>query len=355
MLKMDQAAAIRQGEELDLKRVEVFLRDALPALEGPVLLKQFPSGHSNLTYLVTVGAQEMVLRRPPFGTKARGAHDMVREYRILAALREVFPYVPRPLALCQDPAILGAPFYVMERIKGLIPRRELPEAIARDAAAVRRLFERFVDILVELHGLDYQRLGLGDLGKPQGYARRQVEGWSERYRRARTPDAPEGEDVMRWLADHVPPDTSRPAIIHNDFKFDNLVLDPEDPSRIIGVLDWEMSTIGDPALDLGCTLGYWVERDDPPELQLVRTLPTHVPGAMTRRNMVERYAALTGRVIEPFDFYYVFGLFRLAVIAQQIYYRYYQGQTRDERFKLLIGAVQVLEQTARRVIAAADA
>lgn len=355
METLDQAAAIRQGEELDLPRVEDYLRDALPALEGPVTLRQFPRGHSNLTYLVTVGARELVLRRPPFGTKARGAHDMAREYRILAALREVFPYVPRPLALCQDAAVLGAPFYVMERIQGLIPRRELPAAIARDTAAVRRLFEGFVDVLVELHGLDYRGLGLADLGKPEGYARRQVEGWSARYRRARTPDAPEGEDVMQWLESHVPPDTDRPAIIHNDFKFDNLVLDPGDPRRIIGVLDWEMSTIGDPALDLGCTLGYWVEGDDPPELQMVRTLPTHVPGAMTRRQMVERYAALTGRVIEPFDYYYIFGLFRLAVIAQQIYYRYYQGQTRDERFKLLIGAVQVLERTARRVIATGGA
>jgi aminoglycoside phosphotransferase (APT) family kinase protein len=353
MDNLDQAAAVRPGEELDLGKIEAYLRDVLPGVDGPVAVEQFPKGHSNLTYLVRAGSRDLVLRRPPFGTKARGAHDMTREYRILNALKDVFPYVPRPLALCEDPAVLGAPFYVMERLRGVIPRREFPAALAADPAAVRRLFERFVEVMAELHGLDYAAIGLADLGRPEGYARRQVEGWSERYRRARTPDAPDGEAVMAWLTVHVPPDTDRPGIIHNDFKFDNLVLDPDDPSRIVGVLDWEMSTLGDPALDLGCTLGYWVEAADPPELQLVRTLPTHTPGAMTRREMAAYYTARTGRPIAPFDFYHAFGLFRLAVIAQQIYYRFFHGQTRDARFGQLIGAVQVLEQTARRVIEAA--
>ena len=214
----------------------------------------------------------------------------------------------------------------------------------------RSLCENLVDVQLELHTIDYQAIGLADYGKPEGYVRRQIEGWSQRYRNARTPDAPDYENVMAWLKDKMPPESSRPAIIHNDYKFDNVVLDADNPLKIVGVLDWEMATIGDPLMDLGSSLAYWVEATDPPNAQLIRMLPTNIPGAMTREEIVARYAERSGIPIPNFDFYHCFGLFRLAVIAQQIYYRFYHGQTKDERFKMLIVAVQVLEENALALI-----
>ncbi|GBC59207.1 aminoglycoside phosphotransferase [Desulfonema ishimotonii] len=348
----DRATDIRPGEELDAARLEAFLKDSVSGLEGNLAVRQFPSGHSNLTYLVTVGETEMVLRRPPFGTKAKSAHDMGREYKILSALQPVFPYVPKPLAYTEDDAVMGCPFYVMERINGIILRKDIPAGMNLEPSQVRRLFERLAEVQFELHSLDYKKIGLGDFGKPEGYVERQVSGWSRRYRNARTPDAPDCEAVMEWLAAHMPPDSDRPGIIHNDFKFDNVVLAKDAPLKIIGVLDWEMATVGDPLMDLGSTLGYWVEKDDPPEAQLMRTLPTDADGAMTRKEMVACYEKLSGRAIDHFDFYHCFGLFRLAVIAQQIYYRYYHGQTSDERFKMLVFGVRMLEKAALRVIEA---
>ena len=347
---IDSAVPVREGDELDLRRVESFLKENIPGPTGDLRLDQFPSGYSNLTYLVRSGERELVLRRPPPGKKAKTAHDMLREYRILKALKPVFPYVPTPLAYCDDLSIIGSPFYVMERIKGLILRKDLPEGLQLRAADASRLCENLIGVLCELHGLDYRAVGLEGFGKPQGYVRRQVEGWSNRYRDARTEDAPDYETVMRWLHDHMPADSDQPAVIHNDFKFDNVVLDPQNPLQIIGVLDWEMATIGDPLMDLGGSLGYWVDRDDPQNMHLIRTLPTTAEGMLTRRELVELYLTKTGRRIECFDFYLCFGFFRLAVIAQQIYYRYYHGQARDERFKMLIVAVQVLEEAALRVM-----
>ncbi|NNL41377.1 MAG: phosphotransferase family protein, partial [Desulfobacterales bacterium] len=207
-----------------------------------------------------------------------------------------------------------------------------------------------VEIQFELHSLDYKKIGLENFGKPTGYVERQVKGWSERYRNARTPDAPDFERVMNWLAENMPQHSSFTGIIHNDFKFDNLILDPNDPLSIIGILDWEMATVGDPIMDLGCTLGYWVEKNDTAEFQLMRTLPTHVEGAMTRMEVVAYYEKLSGKTIENMNFYYCFGLFRLAGIAQQIYYRFYHGQTKDERFKMLIFAVQLLAKAAENAM-----
>ncbi|MEZ4526323.1 MAG: phosphotransferase family protein [Desulfobacterales bacterium] len=342
----DQATGIRAGETLDTAKLEAYLKDTIPDLQGTLNIQQFPSGHSNLTYLLTVGDREMVLRRPPFGTKAKTAHDMGREYRILNVLKPVFPYVPMPLAYTEDPAVMGCPFYVMERIRGIILRKELPEGLELPREKMRRLCEKLVEVQYQLHSLDYQKIGLADFGKPDGYVQRQVSGWSQRYRNARTPDAPEFENVMTWLAEHMPPDSPFPGIIHNDFKFDNVILDPNDPLSVIGILDWEMATVGDPLMDLGCTLGYWVEQNDPPEFQLMRTLPTHVPGTLSRKEMLACYEKLSGRTISHADFYLCFGMFRLAVIAQQIYYRYYHGQTKDARFKKLIFAVQLLEKAA---------
>lgn len=347
---MDQAVTVRKGEKLDEARVEEFIHNTIPGLNGTFDIKQFPSGHSNLTYLITVGNREMVLRRPPFGKKAKTAHDMGREYRVLSALNPVYPYCPRPLTYTEDSEIMGCPFYVMERIKGLILRKEIPEGMNISPENMTRLCENLLKVLNELHTIDYQAIGLGEFGKPEGYVKRQVTGWSKRYRAARTPDVPAAETLMTWLSEKMPRDTDRPCIIHNDFKFDNVVLDPKDPLRIIGVLDWEMTTIGDPLMDLGGSLAYWVEAGDPEELQRIRMLPTNYNGALTRKQIADFYSQLSGRSIGDYDFYYCFGLFKLSVIAQQIYYRYYHGQTKDERFKMFGFFVSALFETAIKVI-----
>lgn len=348
---VDRPTQVRQGEELDLKVVEAFLKDSIPGLEGNLVVEQFPSGYSNLTYLIRVGDRELVLRRPPFGRKAKSAHDMGREYRILSALHPVFPYCPRPLVYTDDLSVMGCPFYVMDRIRGIILRKNLPPGLALSPQEMRILCENLLDVHFELHQVDYKAIGLEGFGKPQGYVRRQVEGWSERYRAARTPDAPTFDAVMQWLQDNMPPDSNKPALIHNDYKFDNVVLNPDNPLQIIGVLDWEMATIGDPLMDLGSSLAYWVQADDPEDFQAARMMPTNLPGALTRKELVDRYARKAGITIDNFDFYLCFGLFRLAVIAQQIYYRYYHGQTKDERFKMLIFAAHILEKAAVRTMA----
>jgi aminoglycoside phosphotransferase (APT) family kinase protein len=347
---VDQATTVRDGEELDLDRLVPYLRGTIGDLGGTPVVSQFPSGHSNLTYLLHFGDRELVLRRPPFGRKPKSGHDMKREHDILRALHGVFPYCPEPLALCDDESILGCPFFVMERLTGTIIRRDVPPGLELSTEDVKTLFGRMVDVLVELHAIDYRAVGLAGLGKPEGYVVRQIRGWSERYRRARTPDVPDCETVMAWLEDNTPPEGHRASVIHNDFRLDNMVLDPADPLRIVGVLDWEMATIGDPLMDLGATLAYWVQRDDPPESHLLRMMPTHVEGAPTRREFVRMYTERTGLEVEPFDFYYCYGLFRLAVIAQQIYFRSYRGETEDPRFSVFNHAVIALESSARRVI-----
>jgi aminoglycoside phosphotransferase (APT) family kinase protein len=343
---VDGTRAVRQGEELDARALAQFLG------WDEVRVSQFPSGHSNLTYLVEGGAQgnnrQLVLRRPPFGSKVRTAHDMGREYRILSRLHAVYPPAPKPVAYCEDTAILGAPFYVMERIVGVILRRDPPPSLLAPETA-RRLGESFVDNLVALHQLDYRAAGLGDLGHPEGYIARQVHGWAERYRNARTDDIPDMEFLERWLNENMPKESGA-ALIHNDYKYDNLVLAPDDLTRIIGVLDWEMSTVGDPLMDLGTALSYWVHADDPPDLQAVRMCATHVPGSLTRGELVSRYQERTGRGIPNIVFYYCFALFKSCGVVQQIYYRFKQGLTKDERFGAMIYAVRALSSTAVRAI-----
>lgn len=346
----DAASPVRNGEELDTKTVETYLKDTIPGLSGDLTIEQFPSGFSNLTYLIRIGEKDMVLRRPPVGANIKSAHDMGREYRILSSLRPVFPYCPEPLAYCQDDTVMGCEFYVMERIPGIILRKNLPKGMNLSPDQAGRLCEKLLDVHVELHSIDVPNAGLDFLGKPEGYIKRQVDGWSGRYRKAKTPDAPDFEAVMAWLADKMQPDSDTPSIVHNDYRFDNVVLDPDDPMKIIGVLDWEMATYGDPLMDLGNTLAYWVEKNDPEEVQLMRLMPTHIDGALTREELIRRYSEKTGRNLNNFDFYYCFGLFRLAVIAQQIYNRFYHGITKDQRFAMLIAGVQILERTALNVI-----
>jgi len=344
----DRAAEVRPGEELDFARLESYLRSHFPESNGPLTVKQFPSGHSNLTYSVSLGSREMVLRRPPFGSKVKSAHDMGREYRVLSRLHVIYP-APRALLYCDDPAVLGAPFYLMEQIHGIILRRELPPGLEFTPARARLLNESFIDNLARLHGLDYAAVGLGDLGKPQGYLERQVHGWIERYLGSKTHEIPEVEQISSWLREHMPAQSGA-TLIHNDYKFDNMVLDAEDITRVKGVLDWEMCTIGDPLADLGTAIAYWVEAGDPRELHAVHWGPTTLPGSLTRTQLVERYALKTGRDISQIVFYYVFALFKTAVIVQQIYYRYHHGLTKDARFASLLDVARILLGTAVRAV-----
>jgi aminoglycoside phosphotransferase (APT) family kinase protein len=342
---IDQATAVRQGEELDAGRLEAYLRAHLPDLGDPISIEQFPAGHSNLTYLLRSGDRELVLRRPPFGAKIRTAHDMGREYHILSHLADVYQKVPRPLLYCEDTTVLDAPFYVMERLKGVILRSSAPEGLELPPLLMRALSENSIDNLVEIHGIDYEAAGLGDLGHPAGYVKRQIEGWTKRYHNARTDDIPEVERAAAWLAEHTPPEVG-PSLIHNDYKYDNLVLAPDDLSQIIGVLDWEMATIGDPLMDLGTTLGYWVDSNDPEETQSLSFGLTTLPGNLNRRELAQRYAEQSGHDLSNILFYYVYGLFKIIVIAQQIYARYKAGLTKDERFAVFIYVIQMMGKAA---------
>ncbi len=346
----DKAERIRDGEEVNTLEIETFLKDHISGLDGELSIQQFPSGHSNLTYLLKIGQNEFVLRRPPFGTKAKSSHDMSREFRMLKALRPVFPYCPEPLVYTEDISIIGCPFYIMERIQGIILRKELPVGMKLTTSQAGDLCEALLDVQVKLHSIDYKQVGLGDYGIPEGYAKRQVEGWTKRYLNALTPDAPDFGEAMAWLVEKVPRDPYQSSIVHNDFKFDNVVLDQKFPTRIIGVLDWEMATVGDPLMDVGNSLAYWIQQDDPSEMELVRLMPTHLEGMYSRRELIRRYTEKSGRPFGNIDFYYCFGLFRLAVIAQQIYYRFYNGQTKDQRFGMLIHGVRALEKAANKVI-----
>jgi aminoglycoside phosphotransferase (APT) family kinase protein len=332
---------VRQGEELDLAGLEPFLRGQFPESSGPLTVEQFPSGHSNLTYLVRLGARELVLRRPPFGSKVKSAHDMGREYRVLSKLHPVYPPAPKVLAFCADVAVLGAPFYIMEPIHGIILRRDPPAGMSFSAETARRLSESFIDNLARLHALDYEAAGLGELGKPQGYLERQVRGWTERYHGSKTDELPEVERVSAWMSAHMPP-SGGAALIHNDYKYDNLVLDVADVTKIAGVLDWEMCTIGDPLSDLGTTLAYWVDPGDNEELQKIRWCPSTYPGSLSRAQLAERYAHTSRRDISNLVFYLVFARFKVAVIVQQIYYRFRQGLTKDARFAAMAGVVKTL-------------
>jgi aminoglycoside phosphotransferase (APT) family kinase protein len=340
----DETTAVRQGEELDLAKLEPFLRAHFPDETGALVIRQYPSGHSNLTYALQIGSREMVLRRPPFGSKVKTAHDMGREFRVLSKLHAHYAPAPQVLCFSEDDSVLGAPFYLMEPIHGIILRRDIPPGLDFSARVAQRVSESFLDNLALLHSLDYKAVGLGDLGKPQGYLERQVRGWIERYHGSQTHDIPEVEGISHWIEQHMPA-TSGAALIHNDYKYDNAVLDPNDITKIIGVLDWEMCTIGDPLSDLGSALAYWVEASDPPEILETRWGPTTSAGSLTRAQLVDRYAQKTGRDVSSMAFYLVFARFKIAVIVQQIYYRYHQGLTRDERFadmpqriKLLLGA-----------------
>ena len=344
MLAEDAPKAVRTGEELDLAALTAFIEKELGA-HGAITVEQFPGGHSNLTYLVHHGDREYVLRRPPFGAKIKSAHDMGREVAVLSKLAPVYDRAPRVIANEPTGDILGAPFYLMQRRRGVILRRELPAELASDHARIRRICE----LLVDLHAVDYTAAGLGDFGKPAGYIERQVSGWTERYTKSQTDDIPAITEVAAWLALHQPTDGA-PALIHNDFKFDNVIFDA-DLSRITGVLDWEMTTIGDPLMDLGTSLSYWSQASDSPAVLKLPFGPTASPGMMTRAEITQRYLERSGRKTDDLVFYYVYGLFKTSVVAQQIYYRFAKGMTKDARFGAFIFAVRLLGEQATTAIA----
>jgi aminoglycoside phosphotransferase (APT) family kinase protein len=342
---IDQPRTVRDGEEPDLSRLEPFLFRHFPESAGPLTVEQFPSGHSNLTYLLHLGRRQLVLRRPPFGSKVKTAHDMGREYRVLSKLHSVYPPAPKVLLHCDDHSVLGAPFYIMEPVRGVIIRRDPPPGLPFPADTARGLSESFIDNLARLHSLDYDSAGLADLGKPQGYLERQVRGWIERYYGSKTHEWPEVERLSSWMKERMPP-TRAAALIHNDYKYDNIVLDPAHITRIIGVLDWEMCTIGDALSDLGTTLAYWVDPQDSEELQKIRWCPSTYPGSLTRAQLVERYARSAGRDVSDLVFYVVFARFKVAVIVQQIYFRFHQGLTKDPRFAAMHEVARILMQAA---------
>jgi aminoglycoside phosphotransferase (APT) family kinase protein len=308
---LDQPRDVRPGEALDEARLHAFLVARRPELSGPLAVQQFPSGHSNLTYLLRVGEHELVLRRPPFGAAIKTAHDMGREFHILSGLADVYPKVPRPILFCEDESVIGAPFYLMERVRGVILRGQRPpRGITLSPEVMRKLSTALIENLAQLHAVDAAQAGLSDLGHPQGYVARQIKGWTERYLRAKTDAIPQVEEVAAWLEKHRPPERGV-SLIHGDFKYDNCVLDPEDLSRIVAVLDWEMATIGDPLMDLGTTLGYWVDPTDPDEHKLLPLGPTLLEGNLDRSALVAEYCRLSGRAVPDPLFYYVYGLFKI--------------------------------------------
>lgn len=348
-LKLDAAKPIRPGEELDTIRLQAHLLANLPGANGELSVEQFPSGWSNLTYLLKLGNQELVLRRPPFGNQVKSAHDMGREYRVLSKLCEVFPPAPRPYLYCEDPDVIGDQFYVMERRTGVVIRAVPPEALRSDPGLVRGLNEALIGCMAELHAVDYQAAGLGDLGHPQGYVERQVTGWIKRYRKSKTEDVPSMDQLGQWLTENMPPD-GKSSLIHNDFKHDNLILDQADLTRVVAVLDWEMATIGDPLMDLGTTLAYWVQSNDELASSQPAFGPTCLAGSPTRQQVAALYAAKTGVDTSNILFYYCFGLYKLAVIVQQIYARFARGATNDPRFTELNRRVRALGDAGIKAI-----
>lgn len=326
-----ETIAVRPDERFDVEGVARYLREHLPDFpSGPLSVEQFPTGHSNLTFLLRAGDFRAVLRRPPLGPVAPKAHDMERESRVLALLHPRFPLAPRPLVFCGDPAVLGAPFYVMEYRPGGVLDAEWPAGWPTDEGLRRRITEALVDTLVALHAVDWHAAGLGELSRPEGYLKRQVDGWIQRWQRAQTHPVEGVEATCRWLVERLPESPS-PTVVHNDFKLNNLKLDPADPAKVTAVLDWEMATVGDPLTDVGALLSYWIEPGD--TLSAVLPSVTALPGFPNRREVLELYGRRSGRDVSGIGWYLAFAYFKLAVILQQIYFRWHNGQTKDERFR----------------------
>ncbi len=345
----DPSVDVREEDAFDVSAMATWLQAHADVPDGVPDVRQFPGGASNLTYLLSYPERDLILRRPPSGVKAKSAHDMGREFTIQSRLAPVFSRVPAMLAFCEDPDVIGSDFYVMQRLEGTILRRELPDGLGASTDDIRRLCTDFLDVLVELHSVDPSQAGLDDLGKGRGYVARQVGGWSKRFRAARTDNVGDFERVMAWLDEHQPEDVAT-CVIHNDYRLDNVVLDED--LQVVGVLDWEMATLGDPLMDLGGALAYWIQADDDDAFVALRRQPSHAPGMLTRAEVVDYYTSRMGLSVTPgqWRFYEVFGLFRLAVIAQQIYYRYHHGQTTNEESARFLPVVEYLDERCHRLI-----
>jgi aminoglycoside phosphotransferase (APT) family kinase protein len=340
---------IRAGEELNEANLEAFLRENLGAPEQKIEISQFPAGSSNLTYCIRIGAQEYVLRRPPFGNQVKSAHDMSREFGVLSKLSKVYTAAPKPLIYCADENVIGSEFYLMERRKGLIIRGKAPLVLENSPALQRKVCESFIENLANFHALDYEKINLGDLGKPAGYARRQVEGWTKRYFNARTDEHSELEKSIEWLNENIPA-SNNASLVHNDYKFDNVMLNPENLTEIVAVLDWEMTTVGEPLMDLGTTLGYWMSKEAGSEMLSMPFNPRVLMENISRKELIEIYAEKSGRDVSRMLFYYAFGTFKIAVIAQQIYFRFHKGFTHDKRFATFNHFVNALGKIALHAI-----
>ncbi|MCL5051166.1 MAG: phosphotransferase family protein [Firmicutes bacterium] len=350
---IDQGQQVRSAEAFDPAPVTAWLQGKVEGLQGEPEVTQFTGGASNWTYRLDYGtpAHDYVLRRAPAGTKARSAHDMQREYGLQKALREVFPWVPEMVGYCADPELIGTDFYVMQRIAGVIPRKNLPKGLNLSSSQAQQLCYAMLDRLVALHQVDIHSSGLQEFGKGEGYAQRQIEGWAKRFQQARTWNVPSGQRIVNWLRANMP-ETERLCMTHNDYRLDNLILNPNDATDILAVLDWELATIGDPLMEVGNMLAYWTQADDDPIARSIRRQPTHLPGMLTRQQIIQYYCDKAGVEVDSFAFYEVYGLFRLSAIVQQIYYRYHHGQTRNKAFKNFWFLVHYLHWRCRKVMRA---
>ncbi|WP_233269570.1 phosphotransferase family protein [Alteribacillus sp. YIM 98480] len=347
----EQSINNSRQETINWEKVEHYLRSEMPDLpKANMKVKQFSEGYSNLTYLLRIGDWEAVLRRPPFGYVPPKAHDMKREHRILTKVHPVFPLAPKPYFYCDDPEVMDKHFYVMEKKEGVVVDDELPAEYKDKENAGQLISTNVIHTLASLQSIDYKEADLQDLGKPKGYLERQVHGWIKRYERADTEDKPQVKDLEQWLIDHLPPERET-TIVHNDFKLNNMVLDAADPGKTQGILDWELSTIGDPFTDLGSTIAYWAESDDP-DIGISRV--TDQSGFYSRREFLEEYANISGRDLSDIHYYTAFGFYKLAGILQQLYHRWKIGEIEDSRFSTLNTSIanllEMAEQARRRRI-----
>ena len=338
---------VRPDEQLDEKKLAAYLDSKLPGTTHSLSVRQFGGGAANLTYLLDYGTQQYVLRRPPLGPVAKSAHDMGREYKVLSVLHQAFPYAPRAFLYCDDPSIIGADFFVMERRSGVVVRKSMPLEFAPIPDAARQMSTALVDALAEFHAVDYRALGLSDLGEPDGFIARQIEGWYKRWHAAKTEDVVDMESIYNWLKSNQP-STSAHTLVHNDYKLDNIMFDSSNPGKVVAIFDWDMCTLGDPLNDLGALLTYWTDPTDPPYFQSMAMMPTNA-GFMTRNELVERYALKSGRSVHDINFYHALGLFRLTVIIAQIYIRYHRGQTQDQRFAAFGKMIPLMARAALEI------
>jgi len=348
---MSRTRPVREGEQLDWSALDAYLQERIPGLGGRPEVSQYPAGNSNLTYCLRYPNADLVVRRPPFGSTVKSAHSMIREYRIMQALKPLFAAVPEVLVYSDDESIIGAEFYVMRRVEGQVAgEKVLPAAWGFSEHDTRRLCISFWSKLIELHQVDYIAAGLQDFGRPETYTLRQVKGWNGRMQNAATADGETFEDVQDWLIQNLPANEPAPAILHGDYRLDNVILDKDNPFEVIALLDWEICALGNPLMDLGNALAYWVEPDDPAYLQALQMQPSTAPGMLSRRQILALYAEKTAVDVTDFSFYYTYGLFRNAVILQQIYYRYYHKMTQDKRFEKFGPLVQALGNHCRGLI-----